>query len=272
MESYFFVPGTRLNKIQYIKTLNVSEIIIDLEDAVKGSERRNILDKLLSSNDFREYFIRIPLYNFKEGLDTSFFITLYQNGFRRFVFPKLQQSVDFRRIVSEGISDELEIILLIETPRFFLEVQSILLEFRNVLSGIGIGSHDFMAEIGGIHELKNLEYIRQQVLYLARMSEVNAIDIASMELVNSKALEEEILDGFRKGYDAKFFIHPWQIGVFNTISLYSDQEIGWALNVQKEFKKVGSDEEFNPIVIDGQVIERPHLIKAKKIIKYYESK
>src|SRR5690606_35201677 len=127
-------------------------------------------------------------------------------------------------------------------------------------------------EIGGVHDLKNLEYARQQLLYIARAIKISAIDIASMELSNASILEEEILDGVYKGYDAKFFIHPWQMNVFKSISLYSDQEIKWALNIQKEFNKVGSNEEFNPIVIEGQIIERPHLKKAKKIIKYYESK
>ena len=47
MDSYFFIPVTRLDKIPKIKNLQVSEIIIDLEDAVKYSERLQLLDYII---------------------------------------------------------------------------------------------------------------------------------------------------------------------------------------------------------------------------------
>lgn len=272
METYFFIPGNRLHKIKDIQKLNISHIIIDLEDSIKVSERKQVLEKLLVSNDFKDFYIRIPLYSSQENLETYFFVELYKNGFRKFVFPKIQNYSDFKTIISEDTFNDIQIILLIENSRFFLEVKEVLLEYRNVFSGIGIGSHDFMAELGGVHDLKNLEFIRQQLLCLARMIKIKAIDIASMEITNSSILKEEILDGVHKGYDAKFFIHPWQINIFKAISLYSQNEIRWALMVKNEFNKVTSEEEFNPVIVEGRVVERPHLNKAIKIIKYYESK
>jgi len=272
MESFFFVPGTRLHKIPDIQKLNVSQIIIDLEDAVKFSERQQILEQLKSEAYYKNFYVRVPLYNATEKIDTVIFKELYEKGFRKFVFPKIQKLADFDAIISQRNYTDLQIMLLVETSRFFLEVKDVLLKYENIFSGIGIGSHDFMAEIGGVHDLKNLEYVRQQILYLARMVNIQAIDIASMELQNKTFIVEEITDGFNKGYDAKFFIHPWQIDIFKSISLYSREELNWARKVQNEFKIVGSKAEFNPVVIDGQIIERPHLNKAKKIIKYYESK
>jgi len=272
MQSYFFVPGTRLHKIVDIQNLNVSEIIIDLEDAVKVSEREEILKQLISNEFHKKFYVRIPLYNELDKLNSSIFTELYNNGFRKFVFPKIQKITDFEKIISERKYRDLKIILLLETTRFFLEAKDILLKYEGCFSGIGIGSHDFMAEVGGIHDLKNLEYVRLQILYLARMINIPAIDIASMKLNDDKAYIDEIMDGFRKGYDAKFFIHPWQISVFKSISLYSEDELNWAKQVKSALKKVGSSEEFNPIVQNGQIIERPHLAKAEKIIKYYEGK
>jgi citrate lyase beta subunit len=243
-----------------------------LEDAVKFSEREQILIQLITNSDYKEFYIRIPLYDKKEKIDTSIFNKLYENGFRKFVFPKIQKASDFDVIISEKKYSDLEIILLVETARFFLEVKDVLLKYENIFSGIGIGSHDFMSEVGGFHNFKNLEYVRLQILYLARMINVKAIDIASMELKNEEIYRSEITDGFRKGYDAKFFIHPWQINIFKSIFFYSDEELNWAKRIKNELTRVGSAEEFNPVVIDGQIIERPHLAKAEKIIKYYETK
>lgn len=133
-----------------------------------------------------------------------------------------------------------------------------------------MGSHDFMSEVGGEHTLENLQVVRQQLLYLARMCSIEAIDIASMELENKSSFTGELLDGFKKGYDAKFFIHPWQLNVFKQLKLYTEKDYSWASKILETLKEVGTANEFNPIVIDGQIIERPHLNKAKKIIKYYK--
>ena len=272
MESFFFIPGDRLHKISDIRKLNVSQVIIDLEDAVKVSEREYILKQLIDRTEYSEYYIRVPLYNIVGALDTHIFSELYKKGFRKFVFPKIQKASDFDIIITERDYSEVLIILLIETAGFFIEAKEVLFKYRNIFTGIGLGSHDLMAEIGGIHNLNNLEYLRLQILYLARAIKILAIDIACMELNSSRVLEEEILDGLEKGYDAKFFIHPWQISILKSILLYSDEELNWAQKVQKELEKVDNESEFNPIIIDGQIIERPHLAKAKKIIKYYETK
>lgn len=272
MKSYFFVPGTRLHKIETIQNLKISEIIIDLEDAVAASQRREILNKLLQNSEYQNFYIRIPLYDSKDELEISIFTELYKKGYRKFVFPKIQKVKDFKSILSENSDSDLKIILLIETARLFLEAKDVLLQNTNIFSGIGIGSHDFMSEIGGEHTLQNLKYVRLQILYLARMINIDAIDIASMNLNDGEEFKNEIIDGFKKGYDAKFFIHPWQIDVYKSIPLYGKQELEWAQKVLYELQKVNSDAEFNPIVIDGQIIERPHLAKARKIIQYYETK
>lgn len=272
MESYFFIPGTRLHKVNDILKINVSEVIVDLEDAVKFSERKQILAQLLENTDFSRFNVRIPLYNNENKLDSYYLDNLYSAGFRKFVFPKIQKNSDFEQLISNNNYPEIQLILLVETPRLFLEAKDLLLKHESFFVGIGLGSHDFMGEVGGVHTIQNLEYLRQHLLYLARMINIKAIDIASMELKDSSFLQEEIIDGVHKGYDAKFFIHPWQIEVFHSISIYSEQEIKWALQIQQELNKVTDKTEFNPIVLEGQVIERPHLYRAQKILKYYESK
>lgn len=272
MESFFFIPGTRLYKIKDIQNLNVSQIIIDLEDAVKYSERKRILEQLISTTLYHEFYIRIPLYDNSEQLNTSILQELYHSGFRKFVFPKIQNEADFDKIILEKKYTDLQIVLLIETSRLFLEAKEILLKHETLFTGLGLGSHDFMSSIGGAHTLQNLEYVRLQILYLARMIHIKAIDIASMELKQDEIIKYEILDSLQKGYDAKFFIHPWQINLFKSISLYTDTELQWAKKIKNQLAKAGGKNEFNPVVIDGQIIERPHLAKAEKIINYYEGK
>ena len=125
--------------------------------------------------------------------------------------------------------------------------------------------------IGGVHSLKNLEFFRLQILYLARMINIKAIDIASMELKDTNNIIEEIKDGIHKGFDAKLFIHPNQIVTFKSIDLYSTKELVWARKVRNAIKQVQDiKDEFNPIIIDGEVIEKPHLKRAEIILNYYK--
>lgn len=272
MESYFFVPGTRLHKIQDIKKLGVSDIIIDLEDAVKFSERLKLLDNVIEDESLKEYYIRVPLYNDNEKLDISLLNKLIASGFSKFVFPKIESKKHFKKIVKDLDSSVIKIIVLIEKSNLFLNLKEILFEYKKFFTGIGIGSHDLMAEIGGVHNLENLEYLRQHLLLYARSIDILAIDIASMELKNKTEFKNEILDGVRKGYDAKFYIHPWQLIQLKEIDLYSEDEFNWAKRIKQELNKVMNEKEFSPTVINGQIIERPHLKKVNKILRYYESK
>jgi citrate lyase beta subunit len=272
MKDYFFVPGNRLHKLATIEALGVY-IIIDLEDAVKASDRVAIIDELCKNPlKYKKHYLRIPLYDVKLQLNIQTLQKLIDAGYSNFIFPKLQSTSDFEFIIKVIYKIDLKLILLVETARFFLELEQILLTNRGLIKGLALGSHDFMSEIGGNHTLKNLEYPRLKLLYLARMINIEAIDIASMELKDENLLRNEITDGFHKGYDAKFYIHPWQLECKRKMKLYSEADLVWAKKVIIALGKVEDKEEFNPIIIDNQIIERPHLNKAKKIINHYETK
>lgn len=269
MDAFFFVPGNRLHKIESILKSYGSNIIIDLEDAVKESERGGIMKQLVYDRPFQEHYIRLPLYNFK-GERLDLLENLLNAGYSKFVLPKIDAIGEFDALYPTIKNHNVEIILLVETPRLFLETRELLTKYNECFSGIGLGSHDFMSVVGGPHSLANLEYVRQHILYLAKAFNIIAIDIASMQLSGNKELEDEIMDGFNKGYEGKFFIHPWQIEVLKTIKFYSEEEYKWALMIEGQLKKGGSSDEFNPVVIDGQVIERPHLKRAERILKFYK--
>lgn len=273
MESFFFIPGDKLFNISKIKNLGVDEIIIDLEDAIKVSDRENIISELISNYEtHNEFYVRIPLYETSNGeIDTHVLMKLLKRGYNKFVFPKVASFEDFTVLFNSFKDYSLKIILLVETPRLLLEARDLLLKYKDYFSGIAVGSHDFMNIIGGEHSLKNLEFFRLQILYLARMINIKAIDIASMEIKETKSIIEEIMDGIHKGFDAKLFIHPKQIKTFKSIDFYTTEELVWAHKVRNAIKQVrGVKGEFNPIIIDGEVIEKPHLKRAEIILNYFK--
>ena len=96
--------------------------------------------------------------------------------------------------------------------------------YRNRISAIGLGSHDFMASIGGKHTLQNLEVVRQHILYMAKAANIISIDIASMDLKDAEQFRSEVVDGFDKGYNAKFVIHPIQLHIRQNIKFYKSEK------------------------------------------------
>jgi len=273
MQIYFFVPATKLHKIPSVLDLGVDKIIIDLEDAVSFSDGPQVLEGLLFKPELNEHFIRVPVINVQsKKLDFSVIRKLISAGFTNFMLPKLQSFKQFKTLSEEVNLASYSIILLVENPRLLMETPMILNEFPDLFHGICLGSHDYISETGGLHNLTNLEHPRYLILNYARMADILAIDIASMELNDRANLENEILDGFNKGYDAKLIIHPWQLHLFNQIQFYSIEDFDWAKKVLNALSMINGIENFNPVVINGSIVERPHLKRAEKIINWFKNK
>ena len=272
MESYFFVPASKIKKIKELRELNINTFIVDFEDSIKASQRDDLFLDLIRLEISKDYYYRVPLHdlNMADDLDLRLISKFIKYGFKKFVFPKISSTVQLERILKSLNVDDLEIILLVEMPRFYLELQSTIFKYSKNLTGIGLGSHDFMSVVGGKHTLKNLEVVRQNILYLAKSCNLNSIDIASMDINNEVSFKNEVIDGFNKGYDAKFIIHPKQFKIINSIQFYSEKEYQQALKIEEELSKLENKKEFNPIVLDGKIIEQPHINRAKQILKNYK--
>jgi citrate lyase beta subunit len=272
MEPYFFVPASKINKIQELSKLNIREFIIDFEDAIKASQRNDFFLELENLENSKKHFFRVPMHDLlnADKLELNLLNKFIDKGYTKFVFPKISSINQLGQVIKEFDPHNLKIILLVETPRLYLELQSTIFEYADKLTGIGLGSHDFMSIIGGKHTLKNLEVVRQNILYLAKSCNLTSIDIASMEVKDEESFKVEVIDGFNKGYDAKFIIHPNQYKLIENIQFYSEQEYLQALKIEEKLSKLKNKKEFNPIVLDGKIIEQPHINRAKQILKNYK--
>jgi len=272
MYSFFFIPASKIDKLEKLRNLAIDEFIIDFEDAIKESERQDLIDRLSQNEALRDCYLRIPVYdNSETNIDLNYLKPFLKSGFKNFVFPKIQSIDDLETLRVLTKSYNISPILLIETPRLYLELLSNISTYVNYFRSVALGSHDFMASVGGVHNLENLETVRQNILYFARATHSQAIDIASMNINDTDAFRLELQDGFRKGFDGKFLIHPRQHKIFDTYQFYTEEEYNSALKIISQLEMVqGNEEEFNPVVIDGQIIERPHLERALKVVKTYK--
>lgn len=269
MNSYFFVPASRLHKIEDIQNLEPNNIIIDFEDAILSSDMETYFKKLESIKDIALNWFRIPLRSdFNEDINLKYIDEFISIGVNSIVLPKLKSIAELVQIVEKY--KRIRIIVLIEHPRLLIELRNSYLKHLDVFQaivGIGLGSHDLMTFMNAKHIEEQLDYPRREVLYLAKAYGIEAIDIACMEISNKETFIKEFVYGQDSGFDAKFLIHPIQLKWFDNQIKLDPTSLVWAKNIMKYLPDNYNGEDISPFVLDGEVIEKPHALKALQIMK-----
>jgi citrate lyase beta subunit len=275
MDTYFFVPATKINKVPSIKELGVDEIIIDFEDAILEEDRGKLLLEVKEIAGYRDLWYRVPVHHEADNprLDLRLLMEFLDLDVRRFIIPKLASKGELERLsYSLKNSNDVEIILLVEHPRLLVELPQILqnVELDRLIVGVGMGSHDLMTFIGSEHTPKHFYYPRMKTLYLAKAYGKCALDIASMNISNQEAFEEEVLFGMEHGFDAKFIIHPKQYDWLSHFDALKVSKITWASRIVAALPEGFQGKDIETFVLEGQIIEKPHVEKALSILKKYK--
>lgn len=265
--NYFFVPASKerlIKKSEEIK--GIDNRIFDFEDSVLSADIESSL-KLLEHVEKRETdWIRIPLL---EDVFDKILWTTIKMGYNNFIIPKFQSCEELDKYISEILSanENSKFILLIENPHVLVELEKILMKFEKYIHGVGLGSHDFSVKTGIKNDLEILRNIRLNILILAKAYNVEAIDVASMNISNESDFKEEIVDGFNCGYRSKFLLHPFQLQVLNSFAFYTRDEIENYAKILKYYKNdvEGQDALFS---YEGKVYEKMHIKQLKKIVNW----
>lgn len=269
MKSYFFIPASRLRKLKDIKKSSADEIIIDFEDAILNSKLETYFEEIKNIEIIESYWFRIPLRNhFDDLLNLNYINKFHQIGVKQMILPKIKSASELLEIINEFQS--IKFIILIEHPKLLLEIQDLLMHNPSVLGtimGIGMGSHDLMTFISAKHTAEQLDYPRKEVLYIAKAYNLEAIDIASMDVFNKEPFIKEVNYAKDNGYDAKFLIHPTQLDWFKEVTEKDEKLIKWAKNVIAHLPENYKGESIEPFILNEEVIEKPHALKALNILK-----
>ena len=269
MKSFFFIPASRLQNISKIRSLGPDNIIIDFEDAILEEEIDTYFEQLKALINIESNWFRLPVRKgFKDELNLKYIEKFASIGVKFVILPKLKTVSELLTICRAFQS--INFIILIEHPRLLLEMRQVLMNdmdaLKNIL-GLGIGSHDLTTILHAKHKKEQLDYPRKEVLYLAKAYDLLAIDIASMDIFNKSSFDEEIEYGKDNGYDAKFIIHPKQLLWFQKNIQNQQNSLVWARKVLQKLPKNYAGEDIAPFVLDKEVIEKPHAIKAMEIVK-----
>lgn len=269
MKSYFFIPASRLRKLTNVKESFTDEIIIDFEDAILNSEIDIYFEEIKTIENIGSYWFRIPLRNsFEDLLNLDYIRRFHQIGVKLMILPKIKSAAELIEIIQQF--ENISYILLIEHPRLLLEIRHAFMHHPNILKcirGIGLGSHDLMTFLNAKHTPEQLDYPRKEVLYMAKAYNLEAIDIASMDIFNEESFVEEVKYAKNNGYDAKFIIHPKQLEWFKEQTAQDKELYKWAESVVTHLPKNYNGESIEPFILNNEVIEKPHVLRALDIIR-----
>lgn len=266
MRSFFFIPANKKKFIEKIDSIEATDLIFDLEDALFNTSIEEALNNLMQITIKENYWIRISLENF-ENNSSELLKSLINKGFFRFVLPKIEyltQVDDFVKFSNKFTENNIKIIVLIESPLGLLNSSEIVT--HPSIKGFGLGSHDYCKMMGMKHTLSNINWARMSLLNISKAYKLLSIDIASMNINNDEEFINECLDGKDKGFEGKFLIHPFQLKLFKKSWKFSDKEIEFALKVKAYINALGGLENFTIANIDGTVVEKPHINRINTIL------
>lgn len=267
MKTFFFIPVGKLHKLETLRNnKKIDHLILDLEESLQIEKFENYHSQIAKIPTKEDIWVR-PLLrsSFSDPLNINLVFSLIELGFKRFIWPKLINSEELFLLAKETANANLIAMPLIEHPRFLFDLGKVL--DQGNYSYVGIGNHDFFAITKSKNNQDNLNYLRRSVLFTAKAFNTFIVDTASMEIDRVEIFTKEIRDAIDIGMDAKFFIHPKQLEIFNNLQYYSKEEIEWARTVIEMVNNQGGVESFIPTLYQGKIVEKPHFQLAMKILK-----
>ena len=281
--SLHFVPGGNDRMLARALTLPADGLILDLEDAVAPDRKaatRGVVREWLG-RDFggRERWVRMnPIATGLGQADLEETIAARPDGY---VVPKPSRAADVREIVRvldrleqrHGIPNGATRLTLIatETPEGLLNIREISTVTPRTVA-ISWGVEDLGAAMG-LGRVRDAEgryldiprYARVMCAVAAAAAGVEAIDTVYTDVADLDGLRRECEDGVAMGFTGKISIHPNQIAVINDVFTPPKAAVDEARELVALFAEHAKRGVY-AFIFKGQMVDAPHLTRAKKLL------
>ena len=279
--SFLFVPADSERKLAKARDSAADALIIDLEDSVASSERpkaRQIARDFIADKAQAELWLRInPLDTEDALLDLRAVMPVAPAGI---VLPKADGARDVLQLAKlldvfeqENSSDPgSTAVMPIVTERpaalFRLAEYS---EVNERLAALTWGAEDLSAALGATatrdgtgNWLPPYELVRSMCLFAAAAAGVLAVDSVLTDYRDSEALARYAGNARRDGFAGMLAIHPAQVAIINEAFMPTAAEVDRAQRIVDLF---AAAPEAGALGMDGEMIDRPHLLQAQKILQ-----
>ncbi|MFQ5548241.1 MAG: HpcH/HpaI aldolase/citrate lyase family protein [Woeseia sp.] len=284
--SFLFVPGDSEPKLQKAADTQADALIIDLEDSVVASERpgaRETAASFLAGHGDRNVWVRINPLDTEDALNDL--RSLMPAGPAGIVLPKPRGAKDAIQLAKlldvfeqeGGLPQGRTLILPIATERpaalFHLH------EYIGAtprLAALTWGAEDLGTALGATGSrdeqgdwLPPYQLARSLCLIAASAARIPAIDTVFTDYKDAEGLARRAGRARRDGFSGMLAVHPDQVDSINEAFMPSSEEIDRAMRIVELFAE---NPEAGTLGMDGEMIDRPHWVRAKRILELAEQK
>ena len=277
--SYLFVPADSERKMAKVMDAGADAVILDLEDSVAADARPAARDSA------REFLVNKPnVWVRINPIDTDDAVAdleaVMPSAPAGIVLPKPRSADDAVQLAAR--LDDLEavhgleagqtriIAICTERPEALFALGSYAAATPR-LAGLSWGAEDLSTAVGATanrHENGNwlppYELARSLCLFAAAAAEVAAIDTVYTDFRDVEGLAKYAGNARRDGFSGMLAIHPGQVEIINQAFAPTAAELEWAERIVTAFEE---NPNAGTIGMDGKMIDRPHLVQAKRIVE-----
>ena len=278
--SFLFVPADSDRKLQKAVDVGADALIVDLEDSVIPAARpraRELAREFIVGKE--QVWVRINAMDSGDAvLDLEAVMPSAPAGI---VLPKPRGAQDAMELATildrleaeHGIKSGATRILPIctERPEALFTLDGYI-DSTPRLAALSWGAEDLSVAVGASTNrdadgnwLPPYELARSLCLFAAAAANVQAIDTVFTDFHDAQGLARYAACARRDGFAGMLAIHPAQVDVINSAFVPSQAELDRAQRIVAMFNEKPDS---GTLSLDGQMIDRPHLIQAQRIIRF----
>jgi citrate lyase subunit beta / citryl-CoA lyase len=276
--SLLYVPGDRETMIAKAAQRGADGLILNLEDAVAPGNKeaaRTTVTQALATLDFgrAEVIVRVNPLDTPTGYRDL--LTIAPGAPDAILLPKVGSPEEVRfaawtiarlEAMHELPAGGIRLMCMIESAAGVLAAMQIGSCHPRVVALL-FGAADYSAEVGCAltPEGDSLLLAQSQIVLASRVAGIDAIDTPHMRLDDQDGLAQSSQRARQLGFDGKSAIHPGQIGTINSAFSPTPEQIAWSERIVAALPN-GDEAQLGATVLDGQLIEAPHLARARRVL------
>ncbi len=279
--SFLFVPADSERKLGKAASGNADALIIDLEDSVAASARsqaRALAAEFLNKEYDADIWVRINPLDSEDALQDL--QAIMPGAPRGIVLPKPRGAGDANQLAEllDGLEKEYDLepgrtaILPVATERpAALFSMGDYADVTPRLGGLTWGAEDLSAAVGASGSrgddgnwLPPYQLARSLCLFAAAAAGVPAIDTVYTDYKDLDGLAGYAAAARRDGFEGMLAIHPEQVAIINKAFVPTSDETERAQRIVELF---AANPGAGTLGMDGEMIDRPHWLQAKRILE-----
>ncbi len=268
--SWLFVPADSEKKIAKALDSQADAIIFDLEDSVAAANKRDareILKHLPQRSERPQLWVRINPIGSEFHKDDLHLIGVAD--IHGIVLPKSESGADVTQLAHRTGNIPIHAIVT-ETPASLFNLLSYR-DPKSPLTAMSWGAEDLSAALGASSKYDpngdlsfTYRLARSLCLAGAVTAGVQPVDGIFADFRDENGLRAEAEAARREGFTGKLAIHPAQVAAINAAFTPSDDEVRHAEEIVAAFE---AHPDAGVLSVGGRMVDRPHLVQARRVLE-----